>query len=1092
MKCPNCHFENPDRFKFCGECGTRLVGVFPQVYSPEKSPLPHSDKAGEPHRIEGERRHITVMFCDLVGSTQLAEQLDPEDFRQLLQVYQDTCVYAVNQFQGHLAQYLGDGVLIYFGYPGAHEDDSQRAIHCGLEILNELDQFNKLQSRSQGINLAVRIGIHTGLVVVGEIGRDKKYGRLALGNTPNIAARLQALADPNSIIISHVTHRLVRNFFNCQPLGTYSLKGVSHKMDIYKVIQESDVPYRFDSQVITGMTPFVGRENEVQKLLRTWENVKKRRGEIVMIIGEAGIGKTRLLHVFEERIKDEPHTWLVCSCISYYQNSSFYPIINLINSQLRFEKQDTSSEKLKKLENALTLYNFNLKETVPVIASLLSIPISKPYRPLSLTPQKQKEKTIQVLLSWLIRAASERPLLFVIEDIHWIDSSSLEHLTLLMEKIERAQILIILTFHPRFHPPVSESSRPTEIYLHRLARLQIEDMVQEVTGGKNLPAEVIDLLLLKTDGVPLFVEELTKMLIESGYLTEQDKEYKLKGSLPKSAIPDTLQDTLMARLDQLGAEREVVQLAAVIGREFSYELIRAVVPLEESVLKKELNSLLEAEILNLQGDPHHSRYIFKQALIQDAAYNSLLKSKRQQYHEKIARIIVKQFGEMAKSHPQIVAYHYTEAGNFEQAIDYYLKSGKLLVQQSAHREAISQLRKGLKLLDYIEDIKRRDQLELDLQIILGIPLIAMKGYGAEEVGEVYERARELSQKVGDIPQLFPALSGQYRFYLLRGDIRKAFDISELLLSWAQTAGNSDFLLEANRSIGVTLFHMGEIAIGLEHLEKGIKNYNPAEHNSHALLYGTDPEVTCLSYGALAQCLLGYPERALKYGKRAVQKTKKMNHPFSHAFALNHHTWLYQFLKKTDQVNKFAGELISVSEDYGFPFWQIIGSFYKGWVLSQEKKVGQGIKEMQESVKSFQAGGTGSVLPYLLATVAGVYLENGQPDKALKWLEGADSRAQMNDEHFFDAEIHRLKGEAIFASVQKNKKKGELSLWRAVETARRQNLKIFELRALGSLVRLVGKKESVEALSEVYHWFREGKDTRDLMQARDLLRMTRLS
>ena len=1091
MKCPNCNFENPDQFKFCGECGTRIVDIIPQPFSPVKKQDISSSAPTEFHPADAERRHITVMFCDLVGSTQLSENLDPEDFRQILQVYQDTCVYAVNQYQGHLAQYLGDGVLIYFGYPGAHEDDSQRAILCGLEIISELSRLNEFQSESKGINLAVRIGIHTGLVVVGEIGRDKLHGRLALGNTPNIAARLQALADPDSIIISHVTYRLVRKFFNCQPLGAYSLKGVSHKMDIFKVVQEIEAPYSFKTQVITGMTPFVGRESEVQKLLDTWENVKKGRGEIALIIGEPGIGKTRLLRVFEEQIKDEPHTWMVCRCISYYQNSAFYPIINLINSQLKFGKHEIIGEKIKKLEEALANYDFDLNETVPVIASLLSIPISKPYHAVSLTPQKQKEKTIQILLNWLIKTAHRNPLLFVIEDAHLVDSSTLEHLTLLMAKIDEAQILIILTFHPRFHPPINENSRLTEIYLDRLARQQIEHMVKEVTGGKILPAEVIDLLLKKTDGVPLFVEELTKMLIESGFLIEGEKEYKLNGSLPKTAIPDTLQDTLMARLDRLGAVKEVVQFAAIIGREFSYDLIHAVVPLDENKLKSELRGLVEADILDLQDDPQQVRYIFKQALIQDAAYNSLLKSKRQEQHRKIAEIIGKQFKDFANTHPQIVAHHYTEAGNFDRAIEYHLKSGRLLVQQSAHREAIGQLRKGLKLLEHIDDEKKRNQLDLDIQITLGIPLLATKGYGAEEVGNVYERARELSQKVGDIPQIFPALVGQYRFYLIRGDITRAFDISELLLSWAKTSRDSHLLLEANRSIGVTLFHMGEVATGLEHLEKGIKHYNPAQHGNHAHLYGTDPAVTCLSYGALAQCLLGFTEKALKYGKKAVQQAKKMKHPFSQVFALNHHAWLHQFFRDTELVDKFATELVTVSEEYGFPFWKVTGSFFTGWVLAQGKKVKVGINQMRESIKAFQAAGAGSTLPYFMTALAEVYLENAQPENALDWLEDAEVKAQKNSEHFFDAEIYRVKGEALFVLDQKNKKNAESLLWRAIETARQQKVKTLELRALTSLVRIGGrKKETIKLLSDTYSWFSEGLDTHDLKQAKNLIKQMR--
>jgi class 3 adenylate cyclase/Cdc6-like AAA superfamily ATPase len=739
LECPNCQFENLEQFKFCGECGTRIVKIIPESFSPVRKQDFTPDEPIEFHTVDAERRHITVMFCDLVGSTHLSEKLDPEDFRQLLHVYQDTCVYAVNKYEGHLAQYLGDGVLIYFGYPGAHEDDTQRAIRCGLEIVSELERLNELQTQFKGINLEVRIGIHTGLVVVGEISRDKKHGRLALGNTPNIAARLQALADPNSIIISAVTYRLVSKYFNCKPLGAYSLKGISDKIDIFKVVKENEVSYSFKSRTTIDMTPFVGRENEIQNLLVAWEDVKEGNGGVVLIVGEPGIGKTRLLRFFEERIKEEPHTWLVCHCISYYKNSAFYPIINLINSQLKIGKNETNEDKLKKLEEALSNYDFDLNETLSIIASLISIPISNPDHTLHLTPQKQKEKTIQILLDWLILSANRNPLLFVIEDVHWADSSTLEHLILLMEKINKAPILIILTSHPRFNPPVNEKSRLTDISLNRLTREQIEHMVKEVTGGKTMSSEVIDLLLIKTDGVPLFVEEIIKMLVESNFLIKKENQYEIKESLLKPAIPDTLQEILMARLDQLGAEKEVVQLAAVVGREFSYELIRSVTSIDEAILKKELNSLVKADILEIKDDSKHKIYIFRQVLIQDAAYNSILKSMRQDLHKKIASVMERQFKDFVEAHPQIVAYHYTRAKEFNRAIDFHLVSGRLLVQQSAHRDAIIQLQKGLKLVEHIHDEKVRNKLELDLQITIGIPLLATKGYGAEEIGKVYER-----------------------------------------------------------------------------------------------------------------------------------------------------------------------------------------------------------------------------------------------------------------------------------------------------------------------------------------------------------------
>jgi class 3 adenylate cyclase/predicted ATPase len=1087
MKCPNCNFKNPELFKFCGECGTRLVELIPELPSSSQEQDISTSSIPTIQPVSAERRHITVMFCDLVGSTQLSEELDPEDFRQVLRVYQDTCSYVVNQFAGHLAQYLGDGVLIYFGYPRAHEDDSERAIRCALEILNEMGHLSGLQERYKGVNLAVRIGIHTGLVVVGELGGDKMYERLALGNTPNIAARLQALAEPNSIIISRVTYRLIKNYFACQSLGAYSLKGVSHKMEIFKVLSKIEAPSSFKTTVTTSVTPFVGRKDEVGKLLTSWKKVKKGRGDIALIIGEPGIGKTRLLQVFEEQIKNEPHTWLVCRCISYYQSSAFYPVINLLHTLLQFGPGDRPEEKLIKLEKGLSIYDFDLNEVVPILASLFSIPISRPYKSQNLTSQKQKEKTIEVLLDWLIKAAEKKPVLFVIEDLHWADPSTLEHLTLLMERIDRVKILIILTFHPRFHPPVSDKSNPTEILLERLARQQVELMVEDVTGGKSLPAKVIDLLLVKTDGIPLFVEEQTKMLLESDFLVENENAYELKGTLPGTAIPDTLQDTLMARLDRLGAEKEVVQLAAIIGREFSYDLIKAVTSLDEDTLKRELESLVESEILNREDQHQNTTYSFRQALIQDAAYNSLLKSTRQEHHRQIAKIIETQFKTLANTHPQIVAHHYSEAGDDDKAVEYHLLAGKLLVKQSAHREAIDQLKKGLHSIKKIDDINKRDALELDLQLTIGIPLLATKGYGADEVGKVYERASALSQKVGDVPQLFPAMVGLYRFYLLRGDITKAFDISELLLSWAQTSGQTPLILEANRAIGVTLFHMGEVATSLEHLNKGRNLFDPVQHRSHALLYGSDPNITCLSYGALALCLLGFAEQALAYGKEAIQYAKKIKHPFSLTFALNHHAWLHQFCKEADLVAKNATELLSVSSEYGFPFWQAAGSFFQGWVLAQKDHKKAGIEQMERSMKAFQDTGAHSVLPYFMSAVAEVYLENGQVRDSLKWLEEAEGAAKKNSEHFFDAEIYRLKAEATYASNRPNIKEVKSLLWRAIETARRQQLKILELRALMSLIRVSGRKEELmKLLKDTHNWFSEGLDTPDLQKAKNLL------
>lgn len=1083
MICPNCNFNNPDQFKFCGECGTRIVNIVPET----KSSARKADLFETEISADAERRHITVLFCDLVGSTQLSEELDPEDFRQILRVYQDTCGYVVNKYSGHLAQYLGDGVLVYFGYPGAHADDSQRAVRCAIEIVSEMKNLVNFRQNQQDINLSVRIGIHTGLVVVGDTGGGKNHGHLALGNTPNIAARLQALAEPDTIMISPATYRLVRDYFECELMGAFSLKGVSHKLDIYRVERERKYPVSFKSDPQSELTPFVGRDNEVQKLVASWKNVRNKQGEVVLITGEPGIGKTRFLRVFEEQVKNDPHTWLVCRCISYYQNSAFYPIIKLIRNQLSFRSGDAVDQNLLSLEKALSDSGFDLNETIPVLSSILSLPIAGRYRSLDLTPQKIKERTIEILIEWLIRSAKQQPLLFVLEDLHWADHSTLEHLTQLMDKIDQQPIMIIITCHPRFTPPISPDSRLTRIELDRLTREDLAKMVTEIAGGKLLPSEVLDMLLTKTDGVPLFVEELTKMLLESRWLKETEKEYQLKSHLPDKVIPDTLQDALMARLDQLGAVKEVVQLAAIIGRDFSFDLMQELCSLPSGQLKKELKSLVDAEILNIQETAGETRYVFRQVMIQDAAYNSLLKTTRQKHHRKIAHIMENKFKDIATAHPQVLAYHYAKAEMYQRAIEYHLAAGRFLIGQSAHREAIGQLRKGLSLVEHISDARKKIQLELDLQILLGVPLIATRGYGAPEVGEVYERATTLSREVGDIPHLFPALVGQYRFYLLRGDIRKAFDISELLLSWSVTGKKVPLMIEANRAIGVALFHTGEVAVGLEHLEKSIQLYDPKKHGNHALIYGSDPEITCLSYGALAKCLLGQVNQAREFASLAIQKAKQMKHPFSLVLALNHSAWMCQFLGDTTATITHADELLSVSRKLGFPFWESAGTFFRGWAQAITENSTAGIDEMVRGTNAFLATGAGSVLPYFLTVIAETYLRFDQPDNARKWLDDAESSARKNDEHFFDADIYRVKAAIIRKSGKKSDAEAESMVWRSLETARRQKLRILELRALISLWDLKPRhKEIMKQLTDVFGGFTNEYDFEDLKKAKRIL------
>jgi class 3 adenylate cyclase len=586
-----------------------------------QQPLPRA----EPHVPEAERRQLTVLFCDLVDSIALASQLDPEDWREVVRAYQAACAQAIQRFEGHIAQYLGDGLLVYFGYPQAHEDDAPRAVRAGLEILTAIEILNTRLKRDQGLHLAVRLGIHTGLVVVGEVGGGGRHEQLALGDTPNVAARLQGLAAPDTVVISGATHRLVQGYFTAAALGPQILKGVATPVPVYRILGASAAQSRLEAAAPSGLTPLVGRESEVALLLERWVQSQTGQGQVVLLSGEAGIGKSRLVEVLRQQVVGEGSPGIVLRCSPYHTQSALYPVIAHLQRVLEWRRDESPTAKLDRLERTLQASGLALDEAAPYVAALLSVPIPEGhYPPVLLTPQQQRQRTLDALTTWLLAEAERQPVLAVWEDLHWADPSTLELLGLVIDQMPTARLLTLVTYRPEFRPPWAPRSHLTQLTLGRLPRPQVETMVRQLTGGKPLPAEVLAQVVAKTDGVPLFVEELVKMLLESGLVREAADRYGLTGPLPPLAIPATLQDSLMARLDRLSTARTVAQLGAVLGREFTYELIRAVAPLDEATLQRGLAQLVEAELLYQRGRPPQARYVFKHALIQETAYQSLL------------------------------------------------------------------------------------------------------------------------------------------------------------------------------------------------------------------------------------------------------------------------------------------------------------------------------------------------------------------------------------------------------------------------------------------------------------------------------------
>jgi class 3 adenylate cyclase len=847
-----------------GEAETNLASPSPQLaqqeaiqqdQSPQGAPRPT-----EPPSPDAERRQLTVMFCDLVDSTRLSNELDPEDYREVVRAYQRVCSEVITRFDGHIAQLLGDGLLVYFGYPQAHEDDAQRAVRAGLGMLAAMADLNQSLQQAKGIRLAIRIGIHTGLVVVGEMGGAGRQEQLALGEVPNIASRIEGLATPNTIAVSEATYRLIEGYFTCESLGEHLLRGVPQPLKVYRVLEASGVYSRLDVAQTRGLTPLVGREQEVGLLLERWAQVKDGHGHVVLLSGDAGIGKSRLVQMLKDHVADEPHVRWECRSSEYYQNTALFPLVELFQRLWQFEAHETPTAKLETLEQALSQYRLPVEESIQLFAPLLSLPLPEHhYPPLNFSPQRQRQKTLETIVAILQEHAEQQPVLFILEDLHWTDPTTLELLNLVIEQIPTASVLVLLTCRPTFQPSWSHRSYLSEITVNRLSHTQVAQIVTCITDGKTLPQEVLGQIVEKTDGVPLFVEEMTKAILEAGYLKEVHGHYELTGSLRALTIPVTLQDSLMARLDRLVTAKGIAQLAAVLGRQFAYALLQRVSQVDAMTLQRELGRLVDAELVYQRGVPPHSTYVFKHALIQDAAYASLLKSTRQHYHQQIAQVLEAQFPETAETQPELLAHHYTEAALPEKAVPYWHHAGQRASERSAHVEAIAHLRQGLPLLQTLPETPGRVQREVDLLIALGASLIAVKGYAASEVAHTYIRAQHLCQHLDDPQQLFPVLRGLCSYYNVRAEYQTAHELGEQLLTLAQQAQDSAMLVAAHAALGRTLFWLGATAAAHAHFMQGIALYDPTQHRASAFLYGEDAGVVCRGHAARALWLLGYPD-----------------------------------------------------------------------------------------------------------------------------------------------------------------------------------------------------------------------------------------
>ncbi|MCA1477645.1 adenylate/guanylate cyclase domain-containing protein [Bradyrhizobium sp. NBAIM08] len=1036
---------------------------------------------------DAERRQLTVMFVDLVGSTALASGRDPEELRDLLQAYHNTVVGEIDRFEGHIAKFLGDGVLAYFGWPRAHEDEAERAVRAGLRVTKAVASLTE----PSGATLAARVGIATGLVVVGElIGEGEARERAVIGETPNLAARLQDLANPSDVVIAESTRRLLGEAFTYRDLGTVPLKGFPELVQAWLVIGEGAAESRFEARHGLATTALVGRNEELALLLDRWERAKEREGQIVLLGGEAGIGKSRLVRALRDQVARVPHTPLSHFCSPFHTNTALYPVVGLLERAAAIRREDASDEQLDKLEAMLALGADDVHESAPVLADLLAIPTGERYPPLALSPHQKKERTFQALLEQIQGLAARQPVLAVYEDVHWADPTMLEFLDRLVDEVQRLPILMIVTFRPEFIPRWTGHGHVTALFLSRLGRRQGAAVVDRITGGKTLPQEVLEQILAKTDGVPLFVEELTKAVVESGLLKDHGSRYELIGPLPPLAIPTTLQDSLMARLDRLAPVKEVAQIAACIGREFGHDLLRSVTALDEHALQHALNDLLAAELIFRRGVPPNVGYSFKHALVQDIAHESLLKSKRQQIHARIAAALEQHYPARAEAEPETIALHLTEGGLAGKAVDYWLRAGRIAAGRSANLEAITHLTRGLEALKSNPPGPERDRQELALQTAIGGPLIAIHGYTAPQLGTAFNRAHALCYELDDTGALFSTLSGKFIFHFVRGDFAAMQSLVAETQRAAERTRDTALELAAHRLAALTAMHAGEFLTARSEFETILSRYQPEAHRPPPVHYVHDPKASALPYLAIVLWILGYPEQAQRTSRAASQYAIELNQT-----NLTAHVQVYagaataELMGDVAAVKAHAESIIDLADQNSLNYWRESGLILRGWAMAQEGNVEGGLALMRLSLNERNRLGASWYQVRYLWMLAATYLHLGDYDNGVAALAEAKVLAARSDEHMWEAELACIDGELHrIGGAPADEVEGYLQT--ALKVAQSQSAKSFELRAAMSLARLWHDQGRIAdarcLLGSVYGWFTEGFETPDLRSAKALM------
>ncbi len=1026
-----------------------------------------------------ERRQLTIMFCDLVGSTTLSEQIDPEDLREVMRRYQDAVAGAATRYGGHIAKYLGDGVLVYFGWPQAYEDQAERAVRAGLDAICEVEKL----SVSDQDTLKARVGIATGIVVVGDlVGKSGREAKAVTGQTPNLAARLQGFAEPGQVVVSDNTCRVIGSVFEWDSLGAQELKGFSEPVQAWRAVGPRTVENRFETR--PGVTPqsFVGREHELGLLLERWELAKQGEGQIVELSGEAGIGKSRIVRALLDAISEDEYFRLSYNCSAHHTNSAYFPIIQRLEQAAGFLSADDDDAKLDKLETLLQLSGQDISEDAPWFAFLLSLPAEARYGKLDLTPQRRREGITKALLNQVLALARLKPILFVVEDMHWLDPTTRDFLDQLAHNVTDTPVLILATDRQQNSFAGAANSYVTSISLNRLSRAQSKKIIQ-ISGGAGFSEDVVDQIVARADGVPLYVEELARSVAEA------------EGETGTTEIPETLHDSLMARLDRLEDAKDVAQIGAVIGRDFGHELLAAVACRPDTELTKALDAMVDAELVSRRGVSPDIVYTFKHALVQGVAYQSLLKRKRQNLHQVVAEALENQFPHLAQFQPELVAYHLTEAELAEQSVPYWFKAGQQAIERSANLEAIAHLNTGRDILLTIPQSADRDAQELEFCLALGPALMSIKGLAAVEAEAMYQRATELCKSTGGAAQSFQAAWGLWLVYQQRGQIDLAQSATHEVLSLAERQKeNVDYLLQAHHAAWTTELFVGNNLESKNHLIEGDALYNVEKHRNHAFTYGGhDPGVCAKTTASEALFLLGYPDQATVKAKDGVALAQKIAHPFSLAMAHYFMAQVYQYRLEVDTVSHQAQVAIDMCEKHGFESFHAQATVLLGWATAASGESNLGIETIQKGLEAWQATGTGMRRPYFLALHGDALFRANLFADGLDVVSEAEALIKKTGETRWQAETLRLKG-ALLEGMGSGSSDVETAYQHALEIAQQQKAKSLQLRAAISLSRFwqkMGRQNDAHALlAPLFNWFSEGVETPDLFAAKTLLKELR--